>query len=143
MSGAGFIRGECLVPGVADGGVTLLREPLSLWGGFDLENGKVADVNHPDYGAQIAGRVLVMPGGRGSSSSSSVLLESARIGANPVAIVLAETDPILAVGALVAGDLYGVSIPIVRVSRESLPEFRVLGRVRVYSEAGNAGVEPL
>jgi predicted aconitase with swiveling domain len=57
--------------------------------------------------------VLVMPGGRGSSSSSSVLAESIRAGTAPKAIVLVEPDPIIALGAIVARELYGASIPIV------------------------------
>ena len=137
------IAAECVVPGTAEGRVTLLDAPLSLWGGFNPETGSVSDVNHPNHGAALAGRVLVMPGGRGSSSSSSVLLESARLGVNPLAIVLAERDPILAVGALVAGEIYEVSIPIVRVAPESLSRFRGLSAVRIRSEAGNASVEPV
>jgi predicted aconitase with swiveling domain len=121
----------------------LLSKPLSLWGGFDPEKGTVVDVNHPDFGVVLSGRVLVMPGGRGSSSSSSVLLESARLGRNPAAIVLGERDPILAVGALVAADLYGVSIPIIRVPPGTLAAFGEAGSVRIVAEAGNVSVEPL
>lgn len=143
MSAAALIHAECLVPGRAEGLVTYLQAPLSLWGGFELETGAVCDVNHPDHGAPVAGRILVMPGGRGSSSSSSILLESARLGVHPLAIVLAERDPILAVGALVASDLYGVEIPIVRVGSESLQEFKDLSVVRVLAKPGNASVKPL
>ncbi len=95
----------------------MLTAPLSLWGGFDLESGRVSDVNHPQHGMTIAGRILVMPGGRGSSSSSSILLESARLGIQPEAIVITDCDPILVVGALVAAELYGVSIPVIRAGR--------------------------
>lgn len=106
------IRGRGLVPGTARGKAVLLHEPLSLWGGFGLQDGTIIDVNHPQAGTRIAGRVLVMPGGRGSSSSSSILLESARLGIHPLAILLTEADPILVIGALLAEDLYGVSIPV-------------------------------
>lgn len=115
-----ILCGECLLPGEADGPVARLAAPLSLWGGFSLEDGAVCDANHPDFGLRIAGHVLVMPGGRGSSSSSSVLLESARLGIHPLALVLAERDPILVVGALVAAELYGVSIPVLRLSPADL-----------------------
>ena len=137
------IHADCLAPGEAEGRVSLLSKPLSLWGGFDPGKGTLVDVNHPDFGAVLSGRILVMPGGRGSSSSSSVLLESARLGRNPAAIVLAERDPILAVGALVAADLYGVSIPIIRVPPGTLSAFGEAGSVRIVAEAGNVSVEPL
>ena len=115
MSGLSGYAGNCLVPGQASGALSVMTEPLSLWGGFDLESGRVADVNHPQFGQLISGCILAMPGGRGSSSSSSILLESARLGIHPLAVVLAEPDPILVIGALVADDLYGVTIPVIVV----------------------------
>ena len=91
----------------------VLAAPLSFWGGIDAETGRVIDRAHPDHGACISGKVLVMPGGRGSSSASSVLAETLRRGTGPVAIVLAAADPILTVGAIVAESLYGIRCPIV------------------------------
>jgi predicted aconitase with swiveling domain len=102
-----------LVPGTATGEVLVLDEPLSFWGGVDPATGEVIDVRHPQRGANVAGRVLVMASGRGSSSSSSVLAEAVRAGTAPSAIVLAEPDPILALGAIVARELYGQGVPIV------------------------------
>ena len=104
-----------LVPGEATGEVLELTEPLSFWGGIDPATGDVIDVHHPQRGANVSGRVLVMPGGRGSSSSSSVLAEAIRAGAAPAAIILLEPDPIVALGAIVARELYGVSMPVVVV----------------------------
>lgn len=102
-----------LVPGSGRGEGLVLDEPLSFWGGVDPASGEVIDVRHPQRGANVAGRVLVMASGRGSSSSSSVLAESIRAGTAPAAIVLAEPDPILAIGAIVARELYGREIPVV------------------------------
>ena len=67
----------------------------------------------PSWGSRVTGRVLVMPSGRGSSSSSSVLAESLRLGTGPAAIVLSEPDVIIAVGAMAAFELYGVVCPVV------------------------------
>jgi predicted aconitase with swiveling domain len=64
--------------------------------------------------------VLVMPGGRGSSSSSSVLAETLRRGTGPVALVLSAADPILTVGAIVAEALYGIRCPIVVCSTDAI-----------------------
>lgn len=102
-----------LVPGTGRGEALVLEQPLSFWGGVDPTTGEVVDVRHPQRGANVAGRVLVMRSGRGSSSSSSVLAESVRAGTAPAAIVLAEADPILALGAIVARELYGRTVPIV------------------------------
>ena len=102
-----------LVPGRATGEVLVLDEPLSFWGGVDPASGEIVDVHHPQRGANVTGRVLVMPGGRGSSSSSSVLAEAIRAGTAPAAVVLLEPDPIVALGAIVARELYGVVVPVV------------------------------
>ncbi|HLA92113.1 MAG TPA: DUF126 domain-containing protein, partial [Actinomycetota bacterium] len=72
-----------LVAGEATGEVLVLEEPLSFWGGIDPATGVVIDVHHPQRGANVAGTILVMPGGRGSSSSSSVLAEAIRAGTAP------------------------------------------------------------
>lgn len=102
-----------LVPGRADGEVLVLDEPLSLWGGADPTTGTIVEPSHPQFGASLTGRVLVMPHGRGSSSASSVLAELLRLGLGPAAIVLREPDSILAIGSLVAGHLYGSVCPLV------------------------------
>jgi uncharacterized protein len=109
-------EGRTLVAGTAEGEVLVLDEPLSFWGGIDPATGEVIDVRHPQRGANVAGRVLVMPSGRGSSSSSNVLAECVRAGTAPAAIVLAEPDPIIALGAIVARELYGRPIPLVVVA---------------------------
>jgi predicted aconitase with swiveling domain len=105
-------EGRTLVAGTARGRVLVLDEPLSFWGGVDPATGEVVDVHHPQRGSNVAGRILVMPAGRGSSSSSSVLAEAIRAGAGPAGIVLGRPDAILALGALVARELYGAAIPV-------------------------------
>lgn len=101
-----------LVAGEAAGPALVLEAPLSLWGGMDPHSGRVGDHHHPQFGASVSGRVLVMPSGRGSSSSSSVLAEAVRLGTAPLAILLAEPDEILVLGALVAQHLYGRTCPV-------------------------------
>jgi uncharacterized protein len=102
-----------LVAGTAEGRALVLDEPLSFWGGIDPANGDIIDARHPQHGANVAGRILVMPSGRGSSSSSSVLAEAIRAGTAPAAIIMGEADPILALGAIVARELFGTTIPVI------------------------------
>ena len=106
-------EGRTLVAGHASGLALVLDEPLSFWGGLDPATGALIDTHHPQQGATLAGRVLVMPSGRGSSSSSYVLAEAIRAGTSPVAIVLREPDGIVALGAIVARELYGALVPVV------------------------------
>jgi len=95
------------------GRALVLDEPLSLWGGMDPVTGRLIDAHHPQRGAQLAGRVVVMSAGRGSSSSASVLAEAVRVRTAPLAIVLGEPDLILSIGSAVAEELYGRTVPIV------------------------------
>jgi hypothetical protein len=127
-----------LVPGKASGPALVLEEPLSFWGGVDPATGDIVDVHHPQRDANVAGRVLVMPSGRGSSSSSTVLAEAIRAGTAPVAIVLSELDPILALGAIVARELYGRTIPVVVAPSAA---FRTGELLTVRADADSAWVD--
>lgn len=106
------------------GTALVLDEPLSLWGGMDPATGLIIDVRHPQCGESVSGRVLVMPSGRGSSSSASVLAEAVRAGTAPAAIVLGEPDLILAIGSAVGEELYGVRVPVVVMDAATLATIR-------------------
>ena len=105
-----------LVTGEATGAALLLAEPLSFWGGMDVATGQIIDQHHPQVGICLTGHVILMPAGRGSSSSSSVLAEAIYAGTAPAAIVLNEPDVIVALGAMVAQELYDLACPIVVVT---------------------------
>lgn len=107
------MKGVFHVAGEASGAALRLATPLSFWGGVDAGTGKIIDRDQPHCGAALAGRVLVMPSGRGSSSASSVLAETIRNGTGPVAIVIERPDPIITASAMVARSLYGIVCPVV------------------------------
>jgi len=117
------LTGRSLHPGQAQGTVLVLDEPLSFWGGVN-HTGTIVDAHHPQCGAALAGRVLAMPSGRGSSSSTAVLAELIRAGTAPAGILLAECDAILVIGALVAAEMYDVSMPVVQMHAEDLGRLR-------------------
>ncbi len=118
---------QVLVDGVAAGEILALDAPLSFWGGVSIESGRIVDPAHPQSGVSLAGKVVVLPHGRGSSSSSSVLAEMIRIGTGPAGIVLDEPDSILVIGVLVADRLYGTRCPIVVAS--TTPEAGSIWRI--------------
>ena len=115
------------------GRAIVLDEGLSLWGGMDPVTGVVVDARHPQRGATLAGRVVVMPSGRGSSSSASVLAEAVRAGTAPAAFLLDEPDLILSIGAAVAEELYGTAVPVVVVEPEV--RRRISSGARVHVDA--------
>jgi predicted aconitase with swiveling domain len=116
---------------VTSGRALVLTEGLSLWGGMDPASGELIDAHHPQRGANLAGRVVVMPSGRGSSSSASVLAEAVRARTAPAAILLGEPDLILAIGAEVAAELYGRRVPVVVMPREELAAIRDGTTIRI------------
>lgn len=130
-----ILNGIFLVSGAARGPI-LAMPPLSFWGGYDPEAGKVIDRSHPAPGQALAGRVLVMPSGRGSSSSSTVLAEAIRLGTAPAAIVLSGPDPILVIGALVAERLYGRTCPIVMLRAAEHARLAAGGTARILPNPG-------
>ncbi|MCD4867183.1 cis-3-hydroxy-L-proline dehydratase [Pseudomonas sp. PLB05] len=107
------VRGRALVAGHARGRLAWAPLGLSFWGGVDPASGRVIDRHHPLHGLELAGRILAIPSGRGSCTGSAVLLELLLAGRGPAALVLAEPDEILSLGAIVAEELFGRSLPVV------------------------------
>ena len=105
-----------LVQGASSGEPLILDEPLSLWGGLDPHTGEITDRRHPQSGRIVTGKILVLPSGRGSSSASSILLEAVASETAPAAIVMAEADGILALGAVVAQEVYEQVLPVCTLS---------------------------
>jgi predicted aconitase with swiveling domain len=133
-------EGRTLVAGHAVGLALVLDAPLSFWGGLDPETGELIDTHHPQRGAFVKDRILVMPSGRGSSSSSYVLAEAIRAGTAPAAIVLREPDGIVALGSIVARELYGRGVPVVVLNTEAYGAIIDGDAVEVEAGSGEATV---
>lgn len=142
MMDAGQRRGRPLVAGAAEGEALVVEQALSFAGGISLASGRIIDVHAPQRGDRVAGRILVMPVGRGSSTSSSVLAECIRLGVAPNAIILPGIDQILAVGSLVARTLYDRVCPILLVDPEDHASIRTGAWVTI-TQAGWFTTEPL
>ncbi len=116
--------GKPVVAGSAAGAALVSNEPLSFWGGLDPNTGEIIDRRHELSGSNAAGKIFVFPQGRGSSTSSGTLLESIRAGVAPAAIINLRTDPILALGAIIADELYQQTMPIVVLSEDDFYSIR-------------------
>ena len=89
-------------PGHAEGEALVSPDPIGFLGGVDPDTGVVIEAGHPLEGECVAGRVLVFPTGKGSTVGSYTLYRLARSGLAPAAIINAEADPVVAVGAIIA-----------------------------------------
>ena len=107
------LAGRALIPGEASGDLLVSDQPLSFWGGYDAVTGEVIDRRHPLSGENASGRVLAIPGTRGSSTTTAVLLEAIRRGTAPAAILTSGTDSFLALSAIVADEMYGKAPPVI------------------------------
>jgi uncharacterized protein len=105
--GSLLTAGELILGAATSGPLLRLTEPVSFWGGVDEKTGRIIDQHHPQFGVCTAGTALLMGAARGSSSSSSTLLECVRQGTAPAMLLLTERDTILAVGVAAAWEIYG------------------------------------
>lgn len=138
-----------LVAGDAQGELLFADVGLSFWGGVDPFSGEVIDRHHPLSGQVIAGRVLALPSGRGSCTGSSVLLELILNGHAPAALVLAQPDEILSLGALVAQALFDRGLPVLCIGEQAFERLRQArfvrvegGQVAAYAVAPDDGWQP-
>jgi len=112
------MQGRPVVAGWAAGEAVVSAQPISLWGGLNAKTGEIIDRRHDCSGRIVTGRVFVFPWGKGSSTGSAILLESIRLGKAPAAIINCATDPIAALGSIIAEELYSKPVPIVVLGEE-------------------------
>jgi hypothetical protein len=96
-------RGRSISRGYAKGEALVSRDPISFFGGVDPEKGIIIEKGHCSEGKSIAGRILIFPRGRGSTVGSYILYRLARRGLAPKGIINLESEPIVAVGAIISG----------------------------------------
>lgn len=97
------ITARSISRGKASGEALLSGEPIGFLGGVDPESGAVIEKGHPLEGKNIAGKVLVFPNGKGSTVGSYVMLQLAKNGKAPAAIINVSAEPIIVVGAIISG----------------------------------------
>lgn len=116
---AGVIHGQPVVAGHAAGEALVTHEALSFWGGYDFVTGQIIDRHHPLAGVSAAGRVLVLPYSKGSSTTTAVLLEAVRADTAPAAIITTGVDAFFALASIVADVMYGRPFPVVALDPQA------------------------
>ncbi len=111
--------GEVLVPGEAEGELLVSKDPLSFWGGYDAVTGEIIDRRHPLSGAIGTGRVMAIPGTRGSSTTTAVLIESFRLDTAPAGFLVTDRDTFISLAAVVADEMYQKAVPVIMLSQEA------------------------
>jgi len=125
----------------AEGQAVVSKEPLSLWGGLCPRTGEIIDRRHELSGTVVTGRVLLLPGGRGSSTASATLMESIKAAVAPAAIITMKVDPILALGSIVSDEMYGRAIPILLLDRKDFESIEQNDHLRIEPD-GTVTIRP-
>ena len=97
-----ILKGRIIKEGKAEGTALVSKEPIGFYGNVDPETGVVTEKDHPLEGKSIAGKILVFPTGKGSTVGSYTMYWLKKSGNAPAAIVVRESEPIIAVGAIIS-----------------------------------------
>jgi len=89
--------------GFASGPAMVTRMAISFLGNVDPRTGVVIDPGHELFGQSISGKVLIFPGGKGSTVGSYVIYQLKKRGLAPAAMINLRSEPIVAVGAIISG----------------------------------------
>lgn len=96
------LQGRVIKEGAARGTALVSTEPIGFLGGIDPQTGIVTERGHELEGKCVAGRVLVFPSGKGSTVGSYTMYRMAKNGVAPAAIINAQSEAIVAVGAIIS-----------------------------------------
>jgi len=96
------MHGRVIRQGQAEGEALVSQQPIGFFGGVDAETGLIVESGHELEGESISGRILVFPRGKGSTVGSYTLYRLARKGLAPAGIINAQSEAIVAVGAIIA-----------------------------------------
>lgn len=129
------IQGRPIIEGRASGDVLYSHMGLSFWGGVDAHTGCVIDKRHDLCGQKLTGKILCLERGRGSCSSSGIIVEMIRAKTAPAAIISMEVEGILAVGSVIAQEMYGRTMPVCITGKEEYAQLSEAGHIEL-SEDG-------
>lgn len=108
-----ILNGRGVVDGIVEGEALVSKESLVWSHGVEPHTGIINDVRVKVYGQNVKDKILIYPLGKGSTSSATWMLEAARYGNAPKAIINRETELIILTGAILSKTLYDKDIAVV------------------------------
>jgi predicted aconitase with swiveling domain len=97
------LRGRPAYEGVAEGEALVCPESIQGWAGVDDLTGIIIERGHSQRGQSIQGRILVLPGSKGSNGWSGHFHSAAVAGHSPAGWVFTRIDPRSGVAIAVLG----------------------------------------
>ncbi len=97
-----ILKAHIVSRGMAQGVALVTSQPISFLGSVDVKKGIVVEKGHELEGQSISGKVLVFPGGKGSTVGSYAIYQLKKNGQAPIAMINVKAEPIVAVGAIIS-----------------------------------------
>ena len=112
-----ILKGRSIARGTGTGILLVSPEPISFLSGVDPATGTIIETGHPLQGESVAGRVFAFRHGKGSTVGSYILYALQKNHVAPAAIINDDAEPIIVVGAIIAGIpmVDRLEVPVIRL----------------------------
>jgi uncharacterized protein len=97
------IKAKPVTKGVVEGEAIVSRMPISFTGGMDPDTGNIREPGHDLEGRCVAGKILVFPTGKGSTTGSWQFYAAFKRGCAPKGILNLKAEGVVAVSAIITG----------------------------------------
>jgi predicted aconitase with swiveling domain len=103
MGGAAMIKlkAKPVTKGIVEGEALVTRMPISFTGGMDPDSGVIREPGHELQGQSVAGKILVFPTGKGSTTGSWQYYAAYKRGHAPAGIINQTAEGVVAVSAII------------------------------------------
>ena len=107
------LHGLPITHGIAEGKALVTSQSFGFTHGVEPTTGEIVDQRHELLGQNLRGKVFVFPYGKGSSTTGLFVLETARCGNAPAAVLNIDTEPVSGAGFIMAEIFYNTVIPVI------------------------------
>jgi len=97
------LKARPVTSGIAEGEALVTCMAISFTGGMDPETGIIREPGHELFGQSVAGKILVFPTGKGSTTGSWQYYAAFKRGFAPKGIINEKAEGVVAVSAIITG----------------------------------------
>ena len=97
------MKAKPVTAGIAEGEAIVSHMAISFTGGMDPDTGIIRESGHELEGKSVAGKILVFPTGKGSTTGSWQFYAAFKRGHAPKGIINVKAEGIVAVSAIITG----------------------------------------
>ncbi len=95
------LKAKPVTKGVAEGEALVTKMAISFTGGMDPDTGIIREPGHELEGQSVAGKILVFPTGKGSTTGSWQYYAAYKRGNAPLGIINRVVEGVVAVSAII------------------------------------------